>query len=63
MGYPGAVQTSSAFLGAGESVTRIFGWRDSDVWRSILVGLKRSNTIGKADNEIYLLTIISGFRD
>ena len=42
---------------------RIFSWRNSGVWRSILVGLKRSNTIWKADNEIYLLTISDlGFR-
>ena len=42
---------------------RIFSWRNSGVWRSILLGLKRSNTIWKADNEIYLLTISDlGFR-
>ena len=38
-------------------VIRIFSWRNSGVWRSILLGLKRSNAIWKADNKIYLLTI------
>ena len=45
------------------NVIRIFSWRNSGVWRSILLGLKRSDTIWKADNEIYLLTISDlGFR-
>ena len=64
--YMEIVHGSKGFSGIVVSampVIRIFSWRNSGVWRSILFGLKRSDTIWKADNEIYLLTISDlGFR-
>ena len=51
-GEEGDVDEDNPFM-----VIRIFSWRNSGVWRSIWLGLKRSDTIWKADNEIHLLTI------